>query len=179
MLHRHFALAALATIAAASPAVAQTARPAAGAQPQTIARTAVASDLGATFKGLDTNGDGTLSQAEVAAAEAKVIQARVADIRARLEAEFNKADTNKDGQLSKAEFLAAGPQAPTTAPTGAEVLARLDKNKDGKVSLAEFSAKRLADFDALDTNHDGWLTEDELIAGRRARGGAAPARPGG
>jgi Ca2+-binding EF-hand superfamily protein len=163
--NRHFKLAALAAIIAAAPAVAAAqAAGQAGAAPQTIARTTVVQDLGTSFKGVDTNGDGSLSQAEIAAAEARSIQRRVAQIRTELETEFTKADTNKDGQLSKAEFLAAGPQAPPTAPNGAEIVAQLDTNKDGKVTLAEFSADRLSAFDALDTNHDGTLSVAERQA---------------
>jgi Ca2+-binding EF-hand superfamily protein len=121
-------------------------------------------ELDATFKQVDTNGDGVLSQAELAAAEAKGIQNRVAALRSRMDAEFSKLDTNHDGQLSKAEFMAAAPQGPTTAPNGADALAALDKNHDGKVSLDEFRASRLAIFDKLDTNHDGTISTAEREA---------------
>ena len=67
-------------------------------------------NLDASFKTIDTNGDGALSQAELAAAESKGLQRQVASRRARVEAEFTKLDTNKDGALSKAEFMAAAPQ---------------------------------------------------------------------
>jgi len=92
---------------------------------------------------------------------------------ARMDAEFTKLDTNHDGQLSKAEFMVAAPQAPTTAPTGADALAQLDKNHDGKVTVEEFSASRLALFDKLDTNHDGTISATEREA---AQAQAAPRR---
>lgn len=168
MFNRYHMIFGLVAIAAAAPLAAQTAG-SAGAQPQTIARTAVVSDLSTSFKNLDTNKDGNLSQSEVAAAEAKMIQGRVAEIRADMEAQFAKADTNKDGQLSKAEFLAAGPKPPSTAPTGADIIGQLDTNKDGKISLAEFSAERLGDFDSLDTNHDGTLSVAERQAASQQR----------
>ena len=125
--------------------------------------------LEAQFKAVDTNGDGTLSAAEVGAAELKILQQRAAAVRQRLEAEFNKLDTNHDGQLSKAEFMAAAPSAPTTAPNGAPAVAQLDKNKDGKVSLDEYLAPRLAAFDKLDTNHDGTISAAERQAAQSRR----------
>ena len=159
----------LAAAAVPGAAIAQSAsQPAAGAA-QPITRAAVTADLSSAFKAVDTNNDNSLSQAEIAAAETKVIQARLAEIRTRMEAEFTRADTNKDGQLSKAEFLAVGPKASATGPTGAEVLNALDKNSDKKVTLTEFSASRLAAFDSLDANKDGTLTPAEERAGAQRR----------
>jgi Ca2+-binding EF-hand superfamily protein len=37
---------------------------------------------------------------------------------------------------------------------------------DGKVSLAELQAWRDAQFEALDTNHDGFLNREELMSGK-------------
>jgi Ca2+-binding EF-hand superfamily protein len=159
-------------VAAASPALATAApppkaRPAAKpavAANQAITRAAMIGSLDTSFKAADTNGDGVLTQAELAAAEGKIIERRVAEARERLDAEFNRLDTNHDGQLSKTEFMAAAPTAPTTPPTGSEVLAAFDKNHDGKVSLDEFRAPRLAAFDKLDTNHDGTISAAEREA---------------
>ena len=120
--------------------------------------------LDTSFKAVDTNGDGTLNPAEIAAGEAKGIQQRVAALRSRVEGEFARLDTNHDGQLSKAEFMAAAPTAPTATPDASKVLAALDKNKDGKVSADEFRAPRLSVFDKLDTNHDGTLSAAERQA---------------
>jgi capsule polysaccharide export protein KpsE/RkpR len=127
-------------------------------------RAALQKNLDANFKAIDTNGDGVLSQAELAAAELKGQQARVTQIRSNMETEFNKLDTDHNGQLSKAEFMAAAPQMPTTAPTGADVIAQLDTNHDGKVSAAEFSAPQLARFDKIDTNRDGTISAAERAA---------------
>ena len=165
-------LAATIAAATASPALATAAAPAAApkaaapaAQPsQAITRAAMTKQLEAQFKAIDTNGDGTLSAAEVGAAELKILQQRAAAVRQRLEAEFNKLDTNHDGQLSKAEFMAAAPSAPTTAPNGAPVVAQLDKNKDGKVTVQEYEAPILSRFDSLDLNHDGVISDAERKA---------------
>jgi Ca2+-binding EF-hand superfamily protein len=132
---------------------------------QALTRAAVSNDLSSTFTIADTDKNGSLSKAEIAAAEAKVVQGRLAQMRARVEEEFGRADTDKNGSLSKAEFMAvAVPKGPATPPTGAEMLAELDKNKDGKVSLAEFRDPQLAGFDALDTNKDGTLSDAERQA---------------
>ena len=168
MLNRFRIIAAAAAACAAAPALASAAAPAkapapapAQAQQQAPTRAAFTKGLDASFKAIDTNGDGTLSTAEISAAELKVLQRRAEAVRTRMESEFTKLDTNKDGQLSKAEFLAASPQAPTTAPNSTQVLAELDKNKDGKVSLDEYRAPQLAKFDKLDANHDGTLSAAE------------------
>ena len=115
-------------------------------------------------KVIDTNGDGTLSAAEIQAAEAKVQQQRIVALRGRVDAEFTKLDTNKDGVLSKAEFMAAAPQASAATPNGAAIVAQLDKNKDGKVTVDEYRAPVLVRFDALDKNHDGTLSAAERQA---------------
>lgn len=166
MLIRYSSLAALLVLGAA-PALATvaaptTARPA--AQPaaaanaaQPIPRAAVIKSRDDTFKKIDTNGDGGLSAAELAASDAGVL-------RARLQGEFAKLDTNKDGSLSQAEFLAAGPQPATLATAAQRTVAALDKNKDGKVTADEFRAQNLAAFDKLDTNHDGSLSVAERQA---------------
>lgn len=172
----YLTLAATIAAASASPALASAVAPAAAPAPKAAAqapkqltRAGLTKNLDDTFKAIDTNGDGTLSQAEISAAEMKVLQNRASMARQRLEAEFTKLDTNKDGNLSKAEFMAAAPAGPTTAPNGAPALAQLDKNKDGKVSLDEYRAPQLAVFDKLDTNKDGTISQAERQAAARKK----------
>jgi len=165
---RSASLGALLSIALAAPAaaVAPAAAPATGAAApaaQSVpTRAAIVRNLDTTFKGLDSNGDGFLSTAELSAAEAKGLQQRQAAVRARVEAEFNKLDTNRDGSLTKAEFLAATPQAKAGNPSN--LLAQLDKNKDGKVSADEYRTPILSRFDRADTNKDGTLSPAERQA---------------
>lgn len=165
---RHISLAAAVALTATAPAFAaaatgagQAAKPA-SAEVQT--RAGVLKNLDSNFKAIDTNGDGTLNSSELAVAEGKVQQQRLAAIRARVGNEFTKLDTNKDGQLSKAEFMAAAPQSASAAPNGANLVAQLDKNKDGKVSSDEYRTPMLSRFDAIDTNHDGALSATERQA---------------
>lgn len=164
-------LAAIAALAAAAPAfatAAPTPAPRPGAAPAAAqavpTRAMMVRNVDANFKAIDTNGDGTLNAAELTAAEGKVQQQRIAQLRTRFEGDFTKLDTNKDGQLSKAEFMAAAPRASATPPNGAAVIAQLDRNKDGKVSADEYRAPILGRFDALDTNHDGTLSQAERQA---------------
>ena len=124
---------------------------------QSLTRAALISRLDAQFRAIDTDGDGTLSQAELAAAEQTRIKASIARARARLEAEFAKLDTNKDGQLTMAEFMAAAPEPPTIAPDVSAAFARLDANNRGKVTASEFTASAAARFDQMDAKHAGVL----------------------
>ncbi len=97
---------------------------------------------------------GPCPAAELAAAEGKVQQQRLAQLRQRFEGDFTTLDTNKDGQLSKTEFMVAAPRTSATAPNGPAIVTQLDRNKDGKVSADEYRAP-LARFDAIDNNRDG------------------------
>ena len=181
MSNRYLSFAAILALGAAAPAFATAAptppaRPAGTAPAQTQAtptRATLLKNMDANFKTIDSNGDGVLSQSELAAAAAKGEQQRQAQLRTRMEGEFGKLDTNKDGVLSKSEFLAATPPASTGTPNGADILAQLDKNKDGKVSPDEYRAPVLARFDALDTNHDGTLSATERQAAQ-AQAAKAP-----
>lgn len=164
------ALGAAAAFAFSAPAFAQ-GTAAQGAAQANPSRATVLKTLDDNFKGIDSNGDGTLTQAELAAAEAKVVQQRLVQVRGRFESEFARLDTNKDGTLSKAEFMAAAPTAPTAAPTGANSLAQLDSNKDGKVSAAEYRVPVLSRFDRADSNKDGTLSLAERQAAASADAG--------
>lgn len=178
MFNRNLAIAATIAAAAASnaSAVAPTApraattAPSAKPQQQTPTRAGVLKNLDASFKTIDSNGDGTLSAGELAAAEGKVQQQRILAIRQRVEGEFNKLDTNKDGSLSKAEFMAAAPTSASAAPNGTALVSQLDANKDGKVSADEYRNPMIARFDRIDTNHDGTLSATE----RQAAASQAP-----
>lgn len=155
-------------LAAAAQTSAQ--RPAGAAAPQAPPnRATVIRGLDANFKAIDTNGDGTLNSAELAAAQSKAQQLQRTNIRTRIDAQFTRLDTNKDGQLSRAEFLAAAPNPPATAPNGANLVAQLDRNKDGRVSADEYRTPVLANYDRMDTNKDGAISPAERQAAQTAQ----------
>jgi Ca2+-binding EF-hand superfamily protein len=171
LFDRFIPFAGLVMLGAAVPALtaAQPAKPAAkppvAAQQPAQTRANFIKALDANFKGVDTNGDGALSAAELAVAEGKGQQRLIAQYHTAAEADFAKIDTNKDGALSKAEFVAAVTPRPSSAtPNGPALVTELDKNNDGKVGVEEFRAPRLAQFDAIDTNHDGTLSQAERKA---------------
>jgi Ca2+-binding EF-hand superfamily protein len=142
---------------------------AAPAQPPTRAellRTATAS-----FSQVDTNKDGSLSKAEIDAAQLRNQQRATTAITQRINQEFTKLDTDRNGQLSPAEFRAAAPAVRSNPGAGAAVMARLDKNKDGKITTEEYRTPILAGFDRIDTNKDGTISADE-----RSRASRSPAK---
>ena len=140
------------------------------------------------FAFADANGDGFITEAEVAAAHEK----RTA---ARQDQHFAMLDANKDGSISRAEFDAGhtdraamrghrGPGAGMMMRKhgggmghgggdhgmgGGNMLLRADANKDGKVSLSEAMAKPMARFEGADANKDGTLTPEERKAARQER----------
>lgn len=173
VFHRYLSLGIIAALGTSAPALAAAqARPATTAAApgqQAATRAGVLRNLDANFKAIDTNGDGTLSSAELGAAEAKVQQQRLNMLRSRVEAEFARLDTNKDGTLTKVEFMAAAPARAATPPNGAALLGRLDRNKDGRVSADEYRSPALTRFDALDTNKDGTISPTERQAAQTAQ----------
>jgi len=154
-------------IVIASAAGAQSANEAPAARgPQQVTRAEFAKTIDGRFAAVDTNKDGSLTKAEIAAAQARALQQAQAIEAQRIEAEFKKLDTNKDNQLSLAEFKAAAPTM-KSAESPEKMIEGLDANKDGKVSAAEYRAQPLANFDKADANHDGILTAAEIAATRR------------
>jgi len=155
---------ALGAPARAPRAAAPAAAPAATA-PKPVTRTDLLATIKARFGEMDTNHDGVLDSAEVAAAQQKEIAQATAAEQQRATAEFTALDTNHDGQLSKAEFMGAIP-AVKANQTPQQIVGAFDGNKDGKISLEEYEARPLASFNRADTNHDGTLSPQELEAAR-------------
>ena len=133
-----------------------------GSEAKSVTRNQLSTQLDNSFKTLDSNGDKTLSKAEIEAAQARSAAQVQAATAKRIETEFTRLDTNKDGQLSLAEVKAGAP-APHLAGTS-EMIQKLDTNKDGKVSQDEFRATPLANFDRLDSDKDGALSAEEQRA---------------
>ena len=93
----------------------------------------------------DSNGDGTLTRAE---------------LEAGLRQYFWQADTNRDGRLDADEVAAANARRIREEQTDAIPL--IDWNHDGYVDFDEFAAGIRSQFEDLDLNGDGQVTPDEF-----------------
>ena len=95
---------------------------------------------------------------------------------------FKYWDKDRDGKLSRAELAAmvdyairraakdfsGGKMTPDLEARRQELLrscASQDTNHDGYLSLDELLKGPLASFDCMDTNHDGNLSKDEVSSG--------------
>lgn len=106
------------------------------------------------FATLDANGDGQVTQDEIAAQRT----ARIAAM-----------DTDGDGNLSEAELTAAheAREAERKAARTKQMMARMDANKDGVVSLAEMTPDAdhgVKMFKRIDANGDGAISKAEADA---------------
>lgn len=127
-------LAAAGALALAAPALAQDAQPVDPLGDATIARSAAEADAGKRFDALDTDHDGSLSAAEMAA---------------------GRPQPGPGG-------AAAGNPRPRRDGGGQRMMGRMaDANGDGKITREEFTATALRRFDRMDANHDGQLTSAE------------------
>ena len=125
-------------------------------------RAEVVKALDARFAKFDSNGDGSLSTAELQAVEEQVIGQQKAELAKAVEQSFAKLDANKDGHITLAEYRAAAPTIDAKAGENAAALAKvLDTNNDGKITSDEFKRRTLAAFDVLDANKDGKVTPEE------------------
>ena len=106
---------------------------------------------------LDADHDGTLSPAEIAAAPAALLTL----------------DSNHDGALSSDEIKVRQMSA---AERATHLLEEWDTDKDGKLSKDEAPERMLPDFDRIDTNHDGFLDQPELVAYFTSQAAAPTAR---
>src|SRR5262249_25408687 len=96
----------------------------------------------------DSNHDGKISRAEFMAAR---------------DARFTQMDANHDGSLQANERPHWGGAAQNASATGGHGN-RGDANGDGVISRAEYDAQGGRQFDRLDTDHDGFLSQAELQA---------------
>lgn len=110
-------------------------------------------DGGWLIEKLDTNGDGSITKAEVEAAKA---------------AKFAAADANGDGGLTMAEMEAfrEAERARMMEAMKTRMFNENDANGDGVISIDEFDSRGMPLFDHVDANDDGILTAEEMTAMR-------------
>lgn len=133
------------------------------AQPARPTKASIEKDAKQVFARIDTNGDGKVERAEADKAYAVIVANETAR-RAKFEAEsFAKLDTNKDGSISRQEFSAA------VAPLKAGKEAWFDANdidRNGRVELNEATARALRNFELVDADKNGTLSDEEMRAAR-------------
>lgn len=61
-------------------------------------------------------------------------------------------------------------------PNFAQLLAEMDANKDGKLAKSEVKGPLLNDFSKIDTNEDGYISEEEFEKAPKPEGGRPPKR---
>ena len=111
---------------------------------------------------VDANNDGTVSTTEAMGAADK---------------QFSHLDANKDGKITKDEFAAGGKAALAKAPpkfleknkdkieaSRKKRFEMLDAEKSGKITKVEMQADMQARHKKMDSNGDGNVTKDELVA---------------
>ncbi len=112
-----------------------------------IAQESGASDEPSPFiQRFDRNGDGLVSIDEFPGSERR----------------FDRLDSNGDGTIDADE----APQRPSQhRPDPEELIADFDEDGDGQLSLEEFPGPD-HHFERLDSDKNGFLTSEELLAGR-------------
>ncbi|NCN22957.1 MAG: hypothetical protein GW921_02030 [Gallionella sp.] len=121
--------------------------------------------LNEMFKALDVDKSGKLSQSEVEQNAPAIAE------------NFDQIDADHDSGLTKKELKDAFALAEKRRSDFNRHLSSADKDKNGKLSREEAQTlpNLSANFDAIDSNHDGQLVIKEIADFIRAKGNAEPA----
>lgn len=127
---------------------------------QGLSRSDFIATMDGDFRRRDADGDGFISRSELQQFE-RNLSLEVA-IRENAQV-FQRLDADRNGALTLEEFskLVAVPPAPDVT----SILDQPDRNRDQKVTIVEYRAATLANFDRLDTDLDGIVTDAEMKAG--------------
>lgn len=160
---------ALAQAPATKPALAQApaTKPAATApRPATPAlpRATFIANMDLEFRKLDVDRNGLASTREI---EESQRTGAAAEAQSRSRALFAELDRDRNGVLAPAEFAAMQDLRPRA--DAEPMLRRFDANRDRSISLIEHRAATLRNFDRLDTDMDGLVTQLEMRAGGTPR----------
>lgn len=124
------------------------------------------------FDQIDTNKDGMIDAAEMAAHREKMKEWREKRMAARAAAPAASDDAANPERRARwakrAEMRAKADEAEAEGKRG-NGFARLDTNGDGMISREEFAAPAMKRFDRADANGDGVITPEERAAMREAR----------
>lgn len=123
------------------------------------------------FRKRDLNNDGRITQGELEEFERQISSVTV---RTQNQALFANLDADRNGSLTYEEFAQLVRDVPTPDVSGQ--MLRFDINRDQMISLVEFRTATLANFDRLDTDKDGIVTESELSASRSANSSLVDSR---
>ncbi len=125
--------------------------------------------MDAEYRKKDLDGDGKVTRAEVEQFERNAVLAKA---EAQNRALFASLDADRNGVISPGEFAALVRNVPM--PDVSAQMQRFDTNRDQVISLVEYRTATLINFDRLDADKDGIVTERELAASN-----AAPSAPPG
>ena len=114
-------------------------------------------DSDTMFVAMDANGDGKISPDEHASAAGRM---------------FEKMDANGDGKVTVTEMAVAHQKMTGKKPEKGEVTAvekikMMDTNGDNVLTVEEYAAGSHYIFEAMDSDHDGYVTKAELKAGHQ------------
>lgn len=166
------AVSAISVVACGSAFAQQPAAQSAAPQTPGMQRSGYIQQMDTEFRRRDADGDGRITRAELTTFELNLAIATARTQNAEL---FTRLDTDRNGTISQAEFaaLVGGVQTPDVTP----LMQRFDGNRDQSVTLVEYRAATLANFDRLDTDLDGVVTQAEILAGNQPRPQVQAPRP--
>lgn len=135
--------------------------------PKPVTKAEFTANVDKMFAAIDTSKDGSITPAEIEAAQMKEAQVALQQYRELRAQAFQKMDSNKDGNITMAEWVAARPDPTVKKADASKLMGRADTNKDGKISRDEYRVRPMRDFDKLDTNKDGSIDAKEQAAARK------------